>query len=291
MYARLPILEPPRLPLARPDILWLQVAGTLCNIACRHCFISCGPREVRLPMMTVDQVRAALDEAAELGFREYYFTGGEPFLHPEIFTLIDLALARGPLTILTNGLLFDEPTCARLRRVFDESEYSFDLRVSLDGRTPDENDPVRGRGTFAATVAGLRRLAAAGLNPVVTVVEHAPDLAAADARERFLDFARSLGLSRPRVKFLPLLHLGREEQRSRPYLEHERVTELRPGDEEVLQCGTSRMVTAHGVWPCPILVLEPAARMGARLRDALLPVPLAYPACYTCQMEGLTCRT
>jgi len=41
------------------DTLWVQVAGTLCNIACRHCFISCGPKAVEVPLMTFDQVNGA----------------------------------------------------------------------------------------------------------------------------------------------------------------------------------------------------------------------------------------
>jgi MoaA/NifB/PqqE/SkfB family radical SAM enzyme len=267
------------------------VTGTLCNIACRHCFISCGPKSDDLPLMSVAQVEAAIDEARRLGFREYYFTGGEPFLHPDLFELIDRTLAAGPLTILTNGLLFDDPTCARLREIFERSEYSFDLRVSLDGMTPEENDPVRGRGTFAGITEGLRRLAAHGLSPVVTVVEHRQGMAAAAARERFLELTRSLGLRYPRVKFIPLLHIGREERRSRPYREDEIVEALAPGEEDVLQCGSSRMVTAHGVWPCPILVLEPGARLGSSLSEALGAATLRYNACYTCHAEGLQCRT
>ena len=75
-----------------------------CNIACRHCFISCGPKETRVPMMAGAEVRAALDEAAALGAREYYFTGGEPMLHPEFWALCEAALAHGPLTVLSNGI-------------------------------------------------------------------------------------------------------------------------------------------------------------------------------------------
>src|SRR4051794_36677183 len=77
----------PRLPLSALDTIWIQLAGTLCNIACRHCFISCGPKETRVPMMQSAAVRATLAEAARLGAREYYFTGGEPMMHPEFWTL------------------------------------------------------------------------------------------------------------------------------------------------------------------------------------------------------------
>lgn len=291
MSRRLPIHAPPRLHLRALDTLWLQVTGTRCNIACRHCFITCGPNEDALPMMSVKEVTEAIADGAAFGVREYYFTGGEPFLHPEIFALIAVALEHGPLSILTNGLLFPEETCARLGQVFQDAALSFDLRVSLDGMSARENDPVRGRGTFDEIVGALRRLQAHGLNPAVTVVEHEEGLGGAQAREQFLRFVRELGFSRPRVKFLPLLRIGREAHRTHGYGEEERVTELTPEDEESLQCGSARMVTAHGVWPCPILVRDPSARLGATLREGLGPIALAAPACFTCQTQGLQCRT
>lgn len=104
--------------------------------------------------MTVQQVRAALNDAREQGVREYYFTGGEPFLHPGIKELITMALAQGPLTLLTNGILIDDALAAWLGETFRRSAYSLDLRVSLDGRIAEENDRVHGRGTFKQIIAG-----------------------------------------------------------------------------------------------------------------------------------------
>ena len=79
--------EGPLLPFRSLDTVWIQITGTLCNIACRHCFITCGPREDRVPMMETAAVLALLEEAEALGAREYYFTGGEPMLHPDFFAL------------------------------------------------------------------------------------------------------------------------------------------------------------------------------------------------------------
>src|SRR5207248_11130898 len=76
--------EGPLLPFRSLDTVWIQITGTLCNIACRHCFVSAGPRSTSVSMMTRAQVEAALTEARTLGARDAYFTGGEPFLHPEI---------------------------------------------------------------------------------------------------------------------------------------------------------------------------------------------------------------
>jgi sulfatase maturation enzyme AslB (radical SAM superfamily) len=285
----------PALPLTALDTVWFQLTGTLCNIACRHCFITCGPHETRVPMMEAQAVRRFLDEAAALGARDYYFTGGEPMMHPEFWPLVDEALARGPHTVLTNGILVDGDAAARARRAFDGARYSFDLRVSLDGMSAAENDPVRGKGTFATITAGIAELARVGLSPAITVVEHAGGMAAESARLGFLEFARALGLSHPRVKFLPLLRIGREERRTHGYDADDVAAladlALTPEIVDALVCSSSRLVTADGVMTCPILLDAPGARLGRTLAETLHPIRLRWAACKTCVVEGLSCRT
>jgi AdoMet-dependent heme synthase len=284
----------PEVALASLDTLWFQLTGTLCNIACLHCFISCGPKEDRVPMMETAEVLRLLGEAEALGVREYYFTGGEPMMHPDFLPLCQAALERGPLTVLTNGLFIDEVAAARAKAMFDAARYSFELRVSLDGMTAEENDPVRGRGTFLAITEGLRRLAQAGLSPIITVVQHQKELAAAEARLRFFELARSWGLSRPRIRFLPLLRIGREPRRTQGYSRDDlEVLEmpLPPEVEERLVCKSGRLATAQGVFTCPILLDAPLARLGTSLRESLRPIRLGWAACRTCVAEGLTCTT
>jgi MoaA/NifB/PqqE/SkfB family radical SAM enzyme len=300
MSVRLPLAfavdaaRAPEVRLQSLDTLWFQLTGTLCNIACLHCFITCGPQETRVPIMDTGRVRRLLDEAEALGVREYYFTGGEPMMHPEFFALCAAALDKGPLTVLTNAMLVDDEAAARARTLFDAARYSFELRVSLDGMTAEENDPVRGKGTFAATTDGIRRLATAGLAPIVTVVEHRAGMAAAEERLRFLEFARSLGLQKPRVKFLPLLHIGREERRTRGYRDDELdvlAHPLVPEVEERLVCASGRLATAGGVYTCPILLDAPEARLGDTLEESRRPFHLRWSACRTCVAEGLSCTT
>lgn len=285
----------PAVPLAALDTVWFQLTGTVCNIACRHCFITCGPKETRVPMMDAARVRRFLDEAESLGARDYYFTGGEPMMHPEFWPLCNDTLERGPLTVLTNGILLDTDAAEQARGAFHRARYSFDLRVSLDGMSADENDPVRGKGTFAQIVAGIRALAAVGLSPAITVVEHRAGMAAEAARAEFLAFARSLGLPHPRVKFLPLLRIGREERRTHGYGEDDVASiadlQLAPEVVDALVCSSSRLVTAHGVLTCPILLDAPDAVLADTLAASLRPIHLRWAACKTCVVEGLTCRT
>ncbi|HLX39459.1 MAG TPA: radical SAM protein, partial [Ktedonobacteraceae bacterium] len=259
--------DAPELRLEALDTLWLQVTGTLCNIACLHCFISCGPKNHQHEMLKVEQVRDVLTEAKKQGVREYYFTGGEPFLHPDIRELITMTLEQGPLNILTNGILIDEELATWLGETFQTARYSLDLRVSLDGSTSEDNDKVRGKGTFNRIIAGIERLARHGINPVITVTEVRPEMGHPKERSAFMEFVRSLGLDKPRLKFLTPFLIGREVQRTRGYTEVELLHEgdLFPGEEQKLQCSSCRMVTDDGIYPCPLLINIPGAKMGETL--------------------------
>jgi len=283
----------PRVEFRWLDTLWVQVTGTLCNIACRHCFISCGPKADQVPMMSAEEVERALDEGRAAAMRQVYFTGGEPFLHPELRRLVRSALALAPLTIVTNGILIDDETARWLAEEFNRARYSLDLRVSLDGMTPEQNDPVRGRGTFEQIVAAIRLIARVGLLPVVTVVEHEEGLAAAESRARFLEFVRGLGVQQPRVKFLPLLRIGREEGRTHGYERPDALADepLLPEVQSSLLCASGRIATAHGIFTCPILIERADARLGAHVADALTPIHLRWDACQTCVLDGLRCNT
>ena len=243
--------------------------------------------------MGLDEVSRYLEEGSSLGVREYYFTGGEPFLNPAMETILARTLAYGPATVLTNGVLLDPGRCRRLGAIAATSEYSLDFRVSLDGYSAEANDPIRGRGTFERILAGISNLAATALNPVLTVTEVHDDSGSTEGIERFFQLLREIGIDKPRLKILPVFRLGAEVERGRAYESWQR---LRQGDAledgwDHLQCSSSRMVTDQGVWVCPILVNEQSAKMGEALTDTLVPFPLTHPACWTCHVYGVSCRT
>src|SRR5712691_8245714 len=133
-------LGSPLVPLAHLDDLWFQVAGTLCNLTCRHCFISCSPHNRSFGFLDLETVRRHLDASVALGVKEYYFTGGEPFLNPDMTAILELALRYGPATVLTNCTVFKEEWLTRLARAEAESPYSLEFRVSIDGFSAEAND-------------------------------------------------------------------------------------------------------------------------------------------------------
>jgi len=241
--------------------------------------------------MRFDQFKPFLDESVKLGVKEYYFTGGEPFINPDIFRILEATLAVGPATVLTNATRFTEEKAAQLASLRDASAYSLELRVSIDGFSPETNDPIRGEGTFHLAMSGVRLLVQHGFLPIITSMRSWPmekdDEFLAEFKARLAD----IGYTRPRMKLLPSLKIGQEAQRDHGYEKWEFVTEdMMPGyDASQLLCHNARVVSDRGVHVCPILVDKPDARLGATLADAMKGYTLRHQACSTCYRFGALC--
>jgi MoaA/NifB/PqqE/SkfB family radical SAM enzyme len=284
-------MESPVVPLAHLDDLWFQVGGTLCNLTCRHCFISCSPHNHSFGFLDLATVRRYLDESAVLGVKEYYFTGGEPFLNPDMAAILELTLRYGPATVLTNGTVFRGEWLERLRSAETASLYSLEFRVSMDGYTPEENDAVRGAGTFERILLGVKMLLDYDFLPILTVTRTKDEQDDGDLFHGFVRLLKDLGYTRPRIKILPTLRIGAEAQRQRGYRDEERVTtQMMEGyDQNLLVCNHSRMVTDRGVYVCPILIEAADARLGTTLAEAQRPFAVKHHACYTCYQYGALC--
>jgi molybdenum cofactor biosynthesis enzyme MoaA len=288
--------QTPVVPMKAMDTLWFQVSGTVCNIKCEHCFISCSPTNTNHELMTREQVKKYLDESVSLGVKEYYFTGGEPFLNKDIWGILEDTLALGPATVLTNGMLIQDSWAKRLAGLRDASEYSLDIRISLDSFEEAGNDKIRGDGVFRKAVEGMKNLAKYGFIPIITAVAVWQPEEDEKVRREFVSLLASIGIKRPRLKVMPVLHLGAEVARTSGYaadqfLTTEHFNAALGYSPELLQCSSCRMVTSKGVYVCPILIEEAGAKMGETISETLRPFPLAYQACHTCLMDGLSCKT
>ncbi len=292
MSRALPILEAPSVPLAALDQLWFQVAGTVCNLRCTHCFISCSPENHSHWFLGRAEVREHLATSASMGVKEYYFTGGEPFMNRDMLGILEDTLAIGPATVLTNATLLPKRTVDELARISDGSPYTLELRVSIDGTTPEMNDALRGEGAFARAMEGMERLVAAGFLPIVTAMKTWHDSRTPEVLGAFRELLTGIGYARARLKILPPLRIGAEQARSGGYAQADRVTAemMVSYDQDLLLCARARLVTARGVWVCPILLDYESGRLGETLQEAVAaPARLSEQACYTCYVSGAIC--
>ena len=280
----------PTAPLFEMSTLWIQVTGTWCNLTCTHCLNSSGPYDPWLKSLDTETAMRYIKEGADLGIKEIYYTGGEPFLHKDMLLLIAHALEVAPTTVLTNGTLITDQVADRLAELAQSSPYSLEIRISMDDVDPEKNDGIRGKGTFAKAVRALTLLHDRGLLPILTATEilmdELPD--GNGMYERFRDLLLDLGITKPRVKIMPVLPVGRTERPGGPLLTPEM---LQGFDFSLLQCSETRVVAQDGVYACPILAGLPGARLSDKsLKEALKPCNLYHTACVTCYETGMTCK-
>lgn len=145
--------------------LWIHV-NDFCNLACEHCLVSSGPTHEQGQPTAV--LIDAIDQAVALGVERLFFTGGEPLARPDILQLVDHIVGHHAreLVILTNGTLLGGE---RLRALAATPSDRLRLQVSLDGSDAGTNDPIRGAGSFARVVAGVRAAIQAGIAPTLTL--------------------------------------------------------------------------------------------------------------------------
>ena len=136
-----------------------------CNAHCLHCYSESGPGvQHPLELSTAEALRV-IDQLADAGLLILAFSGGEPLLRRDIFTLIEYAVARSLIVnVATNGAIMGERLAARLRQAGVRS-----ITVSLDGATAETHDHFRQfPGLFARTLRAIELLVSHGHRVVVS---------------------------------------------------------------------------------------------------------------------------
>src|SRR5437764_393229 len=137
--------------------LWLYTNFD-CNLRCDYCCVRSSPAAPRREL-GLERVQRIAIEAAELGVKEIFVTGGEPFLLEDIGEILLACAAASPTTVLTNGMLFAGRRAESLR-VLPRDRIV--LQISLDSPTPERHDLHRGPGTWARARAGIQYARAQG---------------------------------------------------------------------------------------------------------------------------------
>ena len=153
-----------------PARLWIY-SNFHCNLACDYCVVASSPR-ARTRELAGERFRALVDEAVREGFAEIYVTGGEPFVHPEIVSLLAYAADRVPTVVLTNAMLFTGRRREELARL--AGRPGLVLQSSIDGACAATHDRWRGAGSWARAMDGLRFAASLGL-PLRVALTQTPD--------------------------------------------------------------------------------------------------------------------
>ena len=180
--------------------LWLYTNYD-CNIDCSYCVAESSPGTPRRAL-GLDNVQRAIDEAAELGFTEVFFTGGEPFILNDIYAMLAYSSARVKTHVLTNAMLLRGK---RLENLLTIANDNLLMQVSLDGGAPEHHDAYRGAGTWAKTVEGIQTLQAHGFRIRLSTTETPANSAHLD---KLCEFHQSLGIPEQDHFIRPLAKRG-----------------------------------------------------------------------------------
>ncbi len=294
--------------LEQVETLWFNT-GTLCNIECANCYIESSPANDRLAYLAAGDVRRYLDEIAELGLAttEIGFTGGEPFMNPDIMGMLELALERGfKALVLTNAMRPMQRPRVKAGLIALNESYgaALTLRVSLDHYQAALHEAERGPDTFAPTIAGIDWLVGNGfaINIAGRTCWGEEERQARAGYQRLADErgwpvdATNAG----ELVLFPEMDAGAEV----PEITTE-CWSILGVDPRAMMCATSRMVVkargqAHAhVVPCTLLPYDRQFNMGATLGQSLIAdggafdhgkVKLNHPHCAKfCVLGGGSC--
>lgn len=146
--------------------LWLYTNYD-CNLRCSYCVAKSSPNTPRRALGLAN-VRRLVDEALELGFTEIFFTGGEPFILPDIYEMLRYSSQRMKTSVLTNAMILRGN---RLDNLLAVTNDALTVQVSLDGGRAEHHDAYRGRGTWEQTVTGIKLLQENSLRVRISTTE------------------------------------------------------------------------------------------------------------------------
>jgi radical SAM protein with 4Fe4S-binding SPASM domain len=149
-------------------LFWESTAG--CNLACVHCRRLDVHRCMSRDDMTTEAALAMVRSLPETGNPILVFSGGEPLMRPDIFTLAAEARRVGlPTALATNGTIMNEEMADRIVDVGFQR-----VSISFDGPDAQTHDIFRGDGAFDSSISGFRALRERGMSMQMntTVAKH-----------------------------------------------------------------------------------------------------------------------
>ncbi|MDA7424588.1 radical SAM protein [Thalassococcus lentus] len=285
--------------LSNPQTLWFNT-GTLCNITCVNCYIESSPENDRLVYITADEVRDYLDqlEARNWGVQEIAFTGGEPFMNPQMIEITRASLERGyDVLILTNAMrpMMRKRVQSGLLELNEAFPGKLTMRISVDHWSADLHDTERGKGSFEITLQGMRwlrdnkfQMAVAGR----TMWDETDQGSRAGYASLFEAEGFDIDATNPGQT---VLFPEMDENVEVPEITTACWGILNKSPSEVM-CSSSRMVVKRRgadkptVLACTLLPYDPQFELGSTLEEAERDVALNHPHCAKfCVLGGASC--
>ena len=281
----------------RLDTLWLNT-GTLCNLTCGHCYIESSPRNDRLSYLSRAEAARYVAELKTLDHSTHTvgFTGGEPFMNPDLPGMLEDVLAAGyRALVLTNAMKPMRRCRSALLALRERFGAALVIRVSVDHPRRELHEEERGKRSWAPMLEGLRWLCGNGFAVHVAGRTRWGDDEAA-LRRTFAELFAAEGLAIDAADPEALVLFPEMDETAEVPEITEACWDILGVRPDSLMCASSRMVVKRKgaeqpvVVTCTLLPYDRRFELGTTLTEALRPVALNHPHCARfCVLGGGSC--
>lgn len=279
------------------ETLWFNT-GTRCNLECVNCYIESSPYNDELVYISTSEVESYLNEIAslKLSTQQIAFTGGEPFLNPDMLPIMELCLQRGfHVLVLTNAYRAIDKHIVKLDTLNKAYPEKITLRVSLDHHSKEIHEEQRGPKTFDRTLRTMRTLAGHGFDVAIA----GRSLAGEGQIKALQNYQRTLNNYNIEVDVS-----NGENIVIFPEMSTENnVPEITTGCWDILNvkpqqqmCASERMIIKRKgsdhpvVMPCTLIAYDDQFELGETLTESFKKVYLNHPYCAQfCVLGGASC--
>ena len=151
-------LEEPLARLALPTHIRIETAS-VCNLRCQHCTTGVAYKSTDRRVMSMETFERVLDQVRTLPTLRtaIMYLGGEPLLNKHHATMCRRVKAETHITtvkFVTNATLLNEKWCDEIAAANVDG-----IHVSIDGRSPEENDRIRVGASYDVLRDNIKMLA------------------------------------------------------------------------------------------------------------------------------------
>ncbi len=276
--------------------LWFNT-GTQCNLSCQHCYIESSPTNDRLQYLTIEDVLPFLKELKneESNCQKIGFTGGEPFLNPQMIPILHACLEQGfHCLVLTNAHRVIKRVHDDILRLDRDFPGQLKLRVSLDHYTQELHEKERGAGTFKSTLKATKLLFDQGISLSIagrSLKEESLQIEQQKYHQLLLEHDIQLPMDNDHLVIFPEMDLKKEV----PEISVD-CWDILGKTPQMQMCAHERMIVVPKesgqaqVQACTLLAYDPQFNMGQTLEEAKQQVFLNHQFCAQfCVLGGASC--
>lgn len=274
--------------------LWFNT-GTQCNLSCENCYIESNPTNDRLVYLTLDDVTPFIHEAKNEHVELIGLTGGEPFLNPNIISILKSILESGiEVLVLTNAYRVIKRHESALLNLKEEFGDKLHLRVSLDHYTKKVHEEQRGPNTFERTLERLKWLYDMGFNISIAGRSLLQEEDVVSKYQELL-FNNKIGLNLTSDKIVVFPEMIASEDVPEITTACWDILKKSPDDQ---MCASERMIVKRKgadtpvVLPCTLLAYDKSFELGSSIKNSKKDVYLNHKFCAKfCVLGGASCSS